>query len=91
MVRRFNSYSGHIMTLVLLQFAYCSDGNREFIMKFSTSIKLIIKCYFASISQFRNCINVTVLVFKTVLQLDPTSLLQRTATHQNGQRDTIFN
>ena len=34
MVRRFNSYSGHIISLVLLQFAYCSDGNRKFIMEF---------------------------------------------------------
>ena len=84
MVRRFNSYSGHIISLVLLQFAYCSDGNREFIMEFSTSRKLIMFC---TICQFRNCpahINVTVLVFKIVLQLGPSSL-RRTATHQNGE------
>ena len=52
MVKRFNSYSGHIISLVPLQFAYCSDGNREFIMEFSTSRKLIIKCCFALFVNF---------------------------------------
>ena len=53
-MRRFNSYSGHIISLVLLQFAYCSDGNREFILAFSTSRKLIIKWCFALIVNFPN-------------------------------------